>query len=398
MAKFFGCVYYDINEPIKFSEIGKFCVSDESGDWQEVVYLNGLAKYHRDNPFKRVSNANRPLALLLEVLALLRKQFGEDNAGLAKHELAILGVWKDNDANSLLNEILAFRNEHGFSVSDEVLFRRCRSIGGLTKRMKVSTLTHDLPDDLLRKFRLTGLFVMRGGGRFLSLSANSTAKAARVLSKHSDLRTFESERDYFEFVADYDRGLVNLSPRSFIARDESRYDLGRWVSEIGIEVIRENLQLLAKSRASTHDLLSLLDEPLRLEFLSALLIAATCPGILVKPNYRCDDDGLPISTAPGGVADITLVRDESRVNLEVTMMTGRQQVHQEMIPIERHLNDINGDFERSSAIFVAPTIHADAKRYSEWILEDKGIRIDTVSIADFSVQAEQRLEDVLVDV
>ena len=395
MAKFFGCAYYDINEPIEFSDIGNFCVSDQSGAWQEVVLLNGLSKYHRNNPFKRVLNSNRPLALLLEVLALLRNQFGDDNAGLAKHELAILGNWKDDNAGALLAAILRIREKHGFSVSSEVLFDECKKIGGWTKSMKVATITNELPDDLLRKLRLTGLFVLRGGGRFLSLSKNASAKADRVLDHHRTLRSFSSERDYFDFVADYDDLLVDLATRDISQRDETRYNLDKWIAELGIETIRENLKLLGTKKPSKHELLLLLNEPLRLEFLSALLVAGSCPEVIVQPNYRCDDDGLPLSTAPGGMADIYITKDRKLINLEVTMMRGRQQVHLEMLPIERHLNEVRSDFTKSSAIFVAPEIHADAKRYSEWIMEDKGIRVDTLSITEFSGEAQKHLAATL---
>ena len=77
------------------------------------------------------------------------------------------------------------------------------------------------------------------------------------------------------------------------------------------------------------------------------------------------------------------------------MMRGRQQVHLEMLPIERHLNEVRSDFTKSSAIFVAPEIHADAKRYSEWIMEDKGIRVDTLSITEFSGEAQKHLAATL---
>ncbi len=383
MAKFFGCVFYEVGELIEFSEIGNFCVSDETGAWQEVVFLNGLSKYHRDNPFKRVSNKNRPLSLLIETLEILEQKLGPNNPGIAKHELSIVGIWKNNDANALVDEIIKMRQDLGHNISDEVLFKRCKQLGGWTKSMKVSTITHDLPDDFLRKLRLTGLFVLRGGGRYLSLSKESKQKAKRVRSKHKTLQTFMSEREYFDFVADYDAQLIDLSVREAPTSDPNRYQLTKWIAEIGLPAIRENLALLATRRPSKHELLSILDEPLRLEFLVALLVADSYPSLTIQPNYRCDDEGLPLSTAPGGMADIAVIDGSGCINLEVTMMRGRQQVHLEMLPIERHLVELDNKYSESAAIFIAPDIHADAKRYSEWIMEDKGIRIETLSISDF---------------
>jgi len=387
IAKVFGCVYYEIDKPIRFSEIGKFCVLDQTGYWQEAVFLNGLSKYHRNNPFKRVLNDNRPLSLLLRLLVRLRELNGDDDPGIAQHELALLGVWKDNDADALLDELLQFRKKFGFSVSDEVLFKHCGGkLKGWSKKMSVSTIARDLPDDLLRKFRLTGLFVLRGGGRFISLSTKSLDKVQRVITRHSELLEFPDEESYFDFVSDFDRDLINLDLVSTKTDHSSEYLLEKWVTEIGEDEIRANLELLGRRRPSAHPTLCLLDEPLRLEFLTTLLLATELPNVDVRPNYRCDDDGLPLSTAPGGVPDIMVVAEGNCIAIEVTLMRNRQQVHLEMIPIARHLGDLKVEFPGASAVFVAPIIHPDATRYADFVLHDEGLRIETRSIDEFAAE------------
>jgi hypothetical protein len=385
LAMDLGCVFYKIDRPIRFSEIGNFCVLDQTGYWQEAVYLNGLSKYHRNNPLKRVLNDNRPLSLLLRLLVLLRELNGDDDPGIAQHELALLGVWKNNDADALLAELLRFRKKFGFLVSDEVLFKHCgETLKGWSKKMSVSTVARDLPDDLLRKFRLTGLFVLRGGGRFLGLSTKSLDKAKLVITRHSKLLEFSDDETYFDFVADFDRELIKLDLVSEATTEPNEYSLENWVAEIGESEIRVNLKLLGRRRPSSHPILSLLDEPLRLEFLATLWLFAKLPNVDVRPHYRCDDDGLPLSTAPGGVPDIAVVGEGNSVAVEVTLMRNRQQVHLEMIPIERHLRDLKREFPNASAIFVAPIIHPDAIRYAEFSLVDAGVRIETRSIDQFT--------------
>lgn len=385
IAKVFGCVFYEVGEQISFSSVGNFCVADETGRWQQVVFLNGLSKYHRNNPFIRVRNENKPLLLLVKVLMRLREINGPQDPGIARHELALLGVWKDNDAESLLAEVLRFRAKNGFSVSDEVLFEHCGvALAGWSKKMDVATITRDLPDDLMRKFRLTGLFVLRGGGRFLSLSDKSLEKTSLLISNHSDLLSFDNEQQYFNYVADIDVELIDLQSKLISKSETSDYAIEKWVLEIGEEEILKNLDLLSRRKPSAHAILRLLDEPLRLEFLATLLLALKIPNVEVRPNYRCDDDGLPLSTAPGGVPDIAVISDQNCVAVEVTLMRNRQQVHLEMIPIERHLGELGGKFRNSSAIFVAPDIHPDATRYAEFALHDKGLKIETRSIRDFA--------------
>ena len=317
----------------------------------------------------------------------LRELNGENDPGIAQHELALLGVWKNDDAEALLAELLRFRKKHGFTVSDEVLFEHCeKTLDGWRKKMSVATIARDLPDDLLRKFRLTGLFVLRGGGRFLSLSPKSLDKANYILTHHSKLLEFPDEESYFDFVANFDRHLINLDLVSAATAAPNEYLLDDWVAEIGESEIRVNLELLGRRRPSVHPILRLLEEPLRLEFLATLLLAAKLPNVNVRPNYRCDDDGLPLSTAPGGVPDIAVVGEGNCVAVEVTLMRNRQQVHLEMIPIERHLGDLKVEFPGASAVFVAPTIHPDATRYADFAMHDKGLRIETRSIDEFAAE------------
>jgi hypothetical protein len=396
IAKVFGCVFYEIGRKVSFSPVGNFCVSDQSGRWQEVVFLNGLSKYHRNNPFIRVSNENRPLSLLVRVLMRLKEINGATDPGIARHELALLGVWRDNDAEALLAEILRFRDKHGFSVSDEILFDYCKvRLRGWKKIMDVATIVRDLPDDLMRKFRLTGLFVLRGSGRFLSLSDKSLDRALRVVSSHSALLEFADEEEYFTFVAAVDEELVNLRPDAVVRLGTDDYAIAKWVSEIGEDQIVKNLGLLSQRKPSAHAVLQQLDEPLRLEFLVALLLASRVPNSEIYPNYRCDDDGLPLSTAPGGVPDIKVVRDENCVAVEVTLIRNRQQVHLEMIPIERHLAALTDEYENASAVFVAPAIHPDAVRFSEFTLHDKNLRVETKTIVEFVENLPDLIESAL---
>ncbi len=84
-AKELGFVYYWMNEPIKFSEIGIklansieiklednfISVSESHPEFEQQAFLNSLAKYQRNNPFVKVLNDNVPLILLLEVIKKL---------------------------------------------------------------------------------------------------------------------------------------------------------------------------------------------------------------------------------------------------------------------------------------------------------------------------------------
>ena len=139
-----------------------------------------------------------------------------------------------------------------------------------------------------------------------------------------------------------------------------------------------------KVSKSKHDILKFINEPLRLEFLTALTLQKKFSNILVKPNYSYDDEGMPTSFAPGNSADIVCVDNEGNVLFEVTLMRGRQQVANEMIPIERHLKEIRVNDSNAFSVFLAPNIHPDAIQYAAFAKFQSGINIVTLDIPTFA--------------
>ena len=81
----------------------------------------------------------------------------------------------------------------------------------------------------------------------------------------------------------------------------------------------------------------------------------------IKPNAPVGDDNEPIYTAPSGVADIECYYENFGAICEVTMLTNRDQWHNEGQPVMRHLRE----FENANAglpnycLFIAPSIHVD---------------------------------------
>ena len=121
-------------------------------------------------------------------------------------------------------------------------------------------------------------------------------------------------------------------------------------------------------------------------------------GLDVRPNYIIDDEGLPTSTALGGMADIVCYDVEYDSLVEVSLMNGRQQVNNEMLPITRHVKDAKEDNENTFAVFVAPSIHDDVRRYTRWIKADEEIDIIAYDIETFiaTLNEKEKLQDLLV--
>jgi hypothetical protein len=85
--------------------------------------------------------------------------------------------------------------------------------------------------------------------------------------------------------------------------------------------------------------------------------------ILIKPNYPVDDDGEPISHAPGNKADIECFYEAFNAIGEVTKNLSSLQWVQEGQPVMRHLRDFENKYQDENkkifCLFIAPRIHID---------------------------------------
>lgn len=391
LGMWFGFVYYRIGEKIEFSKLGNLYVEqtqieDESffSNDEQQIFLNAFARYHRKNPFQRVLNHNRPLILLLEVLNQLSEDAEWGGVGIARHELPFLIVWKDNDARSLSQFIIEFRKKWAYTPSSEVVFDACERIqGGWNKSEKLSTITKELPDEVLRKFRLTGLISIRGNGRFISLNKDLKEIADYLLENYNSLEEFSDEREYFEYASIVDPFLIQRgAAKSQSSSDEDQVALQNWVDYFGVENIKKELVNLSKGKKSKDEILRITPEPLRLEFLTALLLKHTYAKSRVVANYKRGDDGLPISHAPGNTSDIELYLEAALKLYEVTLIKGAAQAKAEMGPITRHQDDYRNKNQNLETIFVAPNIHVDTLRWVEF-WNHKGFKISNKSIEEF---------------
>ena len=383
LTKELGLAYFWPGEPIVISSLGhhllkslKVEIESDSGfiscdithpEYEQQVFMQALAKSQRRNPFVRVLNDNIPLILLLETIQKLNGDPRQNGCGMSRRELPLLIFWKDNNAEALYQRIVRLRKEHGYNPSDEVICDICidEIMEGNFKDFKVKSIVDEYPDEFIRKMRMTGLISLRGAGRFIDINKNETEKVDYILSHYSHYTHFEDERAYFEYMAELDTNLIQISSHKPAASASEKL-LDNWLSIYNWAVIKKELNNLATKKNSSDNILKLLAAPSRLEFLTALAIRCKMPGVRVVPNYSCDDEGLPTSTAGGNKGDIECYEKQNGVLVEVTMAMGRTQTMMEVWPIERHLDDFQKR-QKSQCIFVAPSIYSDSQRQIQFI-------------------------------
>lgn len=78
----------------------------------------------------------------------------------------------------------------------------------------------------------------------------------------------------------------------------------------------------------------------------------------IKPNLKFDDNGLPLSTASGNMADIVCDYDDFLLAVEVTLQSGQRQYEAEGEPVSRHLAKLKKESgKKAYCFFIAPKIN-----------------------------------------
>ncbi len=391
LAKELGFVYYELGKKIEFSEIGLMLVDNEHLEFEQQAFLNSFVKYQRNNPFRRVLNENAPLILLLQTIKKINKDKRFNGKGLTRKEIPIVLCWRDNDSESLYNQIVEIRKKYRYNPSGEIILEICdKQTDGRHSSNRDVTILQEYPDEFLRKMKLTGLITIRGFGMFIDLNTKEMKKINYAIKNYSKYKKYETEREYFNYISSIDKKLISLEVEEHIDIRIERKLLIKWAEHYKWDKIKEELIRLSANQSSKDDILRLIPSPLRLEFLSTLAIVLKYPDVVVKPNYISDDEGLPSNHALGEKPDIECEELKRYILVEVTMLIGTQQNIREMPSISRHLKERIELKQDAISLFIAPIIFDDSLRFSKFIRHDEGLRIYPFSIKEFLDNLENR--------
>lgn len=366
----------------------KDVIGQEKPENELMVFANAFAKYQRHNPFRRVLNKNVPLILLIQTIKLLNNDPAYNDTGISRLEIPLLLCWQNDSAENLNREIKKLRKKYGYSPSNEVILALCYSLLNETKRDDNSILG-DYPDDFIRKMRLTGLFSLRGGGRFIDINTKEAATVDYILQNYVSYQEFETEKEFFDYIGKVDTDLIATLSVYKLPIRTTKAELEKWVNHYEWESIKTEMLNLARKKSSDDDILKIIEQPLRLEFLTSLAILKKLPNVVVKPNFVSDDEGLPTSFASGGNPDIECLEDRDTILVEVTLLTGTQQHIRESFSVHRHLEEYIKHGTKSYSVFISPKSFIDTERYFSFIKKD-GLEVRISDIDKFVSSLETK--------
>lgn len=410
------------NKKIKISEIGNLMITnysngklikdselyDTNNDSVYSAFLMGFSKYQVNNPWRSNTVEVNLLPLFLNTVFYLNKE--HNSSGLNKRELPFLICWGNNDYLGLAQYILRFRREYGYNATDEtiykysmnllesdpnnIVFKKATSyfLGTKQRDYKSTKVLQETPDDILRKFRLTQIVSLRGGGYFLDINHLEIDKAKFVMNSYStnkELSSFSDEA-YFAFMGEYVKDLDFTSPDSEVQKEAKEDAIQKALYEFSTSMSWGNIQIetdrAVTKKPSDDPVLSQIDKPTRMEFLISISLKKRFPKAEIFPNYIADDGGIPYHTASGGGADIVAEFDDEYMNIEPTISKSRAfQAEHEIPSISRHLiDDINSTKNSNRfALFIAGNVIKDAVTRIEFSRMVQNINIYAWNADDF---------------
>ena len=235
------------------------------------------------------------------------------------------------------------------------------------KVIKIESSFNDYGNTVFRVLQLTGFITIDYQGvMLLSINSLRSQLLRDLMAMDFSLpeTAQEDEEEYFRILGSLDSKLLNIITKY---RDAQSYSVDGYNQKL--KTIVDTYELNKESLAAYLNEVSdgkgdkkafwYIQAPLKFEFLLSLYLY-TCYGdeFEYKPNYLCDESGIPYSHAPGNIGDIEVFNSQQYWLVEATLIKGKtQQVNSETINLFRHIDQSKRGAKYLS--LVAPYIHDD---------------------------------------
>lgn len=191
--------------------------------------------------------------------------------------------------------------------------------------------------------RITGIISLRGNGRFIDFNTFEMPKIDYVIKKYSQLQNFPSKKSYFTYMSEINSHILEFEEK--VEKNTQNAlkleTLNKFAAQYTKEQIYKELIILSHKKSKSEDgIFKFIPEPTRFEFLTAIALKQNFNHLEVLPNYSIDDEGLPKCHASGNHPDILCKDFKTKSIIEVSLICGRGQVNNELLPITRHLKEL----------------------------------------------------------
>jgi hypothetical protein len=360
----FGFIYSQYNEVFELSQVAKLLLENEL-TLSEAFALQSL-KFWRKSPYRRVLNDFNYFKFIVGVLFNLSLT----NRRLTYNEFVFSLFSIDGDVSSFVKTILGLK----LGNNSKKAYRLIKKTNNLTNKNygkvpKFDTVFRDYANSVFRLLQLTGFITVESQGLILLTINKNRIDLFNELNKIIS----EPNNDQKEDAHLYYLLLQNISSQEFnllkkyrekedLSTELYNSKLSKLISDYSLDkgYLSDYLLELAQNK-DDKKCFWFIQAPLKLELLLTLFVYS-CYGdtFMYKPNYKCDDAGIPYSHAPGNIGDIEIYNSDVYWLLEATLIRNKvQQMNYETINLFRHIS--KKIYSKKYLSLVAPFIHEDTK-------------------------------------
>lgn len=379
-----------------------------------LTYTKAMIGMHANSPIRSTMlNKSRPFLNTLFVIREVKKaceELGYEAKGILQHEFSVFVLsMKDCDYKSAANDIIEYRKRFKYRINMPYIldYLNARNILPLAE----SSLLKDYPDDVFRKFEMTGLIVKRGafGNTYYDYSSYNIEKIESILTEYVNysFQQFATPHDYYSYIDNIsipwqkseivrrkiveskakilkisiDTDLTLTQQEELLDRFFYNKTLESAVAKYDYKLINKELLILSgtvREKSKFDDI----PEPLRLEYLLALLIGKKYGTKGLVSNIIYSEDGLPLHFAPAGKCDIIYHHVDGSFILEPTMQRGKNQIlNNETANIARHVKEETKDTGiEYRAMMIAPYVHPDVASFFQFKASKDKVKIAPLNI------------------
>lgn len=397
--------FVSLNPVIELTEVGKLFVESKR---KEEILLRQLLKFQFPSPFHTQptqENTEFWIKPYLEILRLIH-HFGT----LSFDEIMLFGLQMTSYKmfDDIVNKIESFRvdkikhqgkyKKFKNNIQNDIILRlfdkeinngqiKTRESDEKSIKKFVSTKARnmrDYTDACFRYLRSTGIVNVSQRGRSLSITSEKMSDVEFILSTvDRDPIFIDDEEKYTEILYDSMRPVLYTDDENVLVQKLTEYtnipslqiDMLSFneKKELLFEAIENKKQSILnqqivniKDYKQYDDIMNtfddieqknVLDLPLMLEW-NTWRAMTMLDGGTIKANLKFDDNGVPMSTAQGNMADIFCDYEEYGLTVEVTTAGGQKQYEMESEPVSRHLAKYKKETGKDAyCLFIAPKIN-----------------------------------------
>ena len=352
----FGFIYAQYNQELRLSPVAKALVSGKI-TLSEAFALQSM-RFWRKSPYRRVLNDFNFFEFIIDAMIELKKK----GHRLSYNQLMVGLFSDDGNVKDFLS--LLENNKVGDDADKAyaLVKRKYSQVDAEhAKAAKIESAFRDYGNTVFRVLQLTGFVTVEYTG-VLMLTPNENRmplyKALKEKNFFVSETAKEDEEEYFEQLGSFDASLESLilSYREKVDHSTAEYNKK-------IPNIINSYGLTADSIGDKKgkDTFWFIQDPVKFEFLLTLFVYTYYGDTFeYKPNFICDEAGIPYSHAPGNIGDIEIFNKDRYWLIEATLIRSKnQQVNNETVNLFRHIDDtIDG---QKYLTLVAPYIHEDTK-------------------------------------